>query len=165
MYLHRATLLLLLVAFTFTITLTLGAKAPKQRLKVNNKTGCVYKGKLRPPGAKFRPDPCTTCRCRKRTGVVHCVVKDCTLDRHCLEFSEVGGANTHCCPACVEVGCRHTDGKVYKQGEVIRNEPCVRCYCPLGGGEPVCDVTQCPLSECVDPEPVPGLCCHTCPNG
>ncbi|GFO22954.1 von Willebrand factor c domain-containing 2-like protein [Plakobranchus ocellatus] len=58
-----------------------------------------------------------------------------------------------------------SDGKVYKQGEVIRNEPCVRCYCPLGGGEPVCDVTACPLSECVDPKEVPGLCCPICPNG
>ncbi|KAK3769839.1 hypothetical protein RRG08_028506 [Elysia crispata] len=167
MHSHCASrLTLLLIALTLTLTLTStsasSSKVTKQRLKVARR-GCVYKGVLRPPGSKFRPEPCTTCRCRKRTGVVHCVVKDCTVDQHCLKFAKK--ARKRCCPSCQEMGCRHTDGKVYKQGEVIRNEPCVRCYCPFGGGEPVCDVTLCPLSECVDPVDVQGVCCPTCPNG
>ncbi|GFR91926.1 brorin-like protein [Elysia marginata] len=151
------------VTLVLTSTFTSASQVSKQSRAKNAKRGCVYKGILRPPGSKFKPEPCTTCRCRKRTGAVHCVVKDCTSDRHCLKFSERKGGR--CCPYCLELGCRHTDGKVYKRGAVIRNEPCVRCYCPLGGGEPVCDVTSCPLSQCVDPVHIQGVCCPVCPNG
>lgn len=157
--------LTLTLTFTFTFASDRVSRIWTQSRVKDSKSGCVYRSNLYPPGSRFRPDPCTTCRCRKRSGVVHCVVKDCTTDQHCLKVSEDKNKRKKCCPKCLELGCRHSDGKIYKQGEVIRNEPCVRCYCPIGGGEPVCDVTSCPSTQCVDPVKVKGVCCPVCPNG
>ncbi|XP_005095676.1 brorin [Aplysia californica] len=131
-------------------------------VKASRRAGCDYHGKLYVAGSRFQPEPCINCHCPRRGGVAKCTVKDCMVERHCVSYSN--GTN-QCCPKCEEYGCRHTDGKLFQQGEVIRHEPCVRCYCPVGGGDPVCDVTDCPLSQCVDPVKVEGVCCPVCPNG
>jgi len=124
--------------------------------------GCEYEGQLYVAGAKFKPDPCSKCHCPWKGGEVRCTVADCLQDDHCIQW---GNTTKGCCPECEERGCRFSDGRVVAQGEIIKKEPCVRCYCPVGGGNPVCDVTSCPLSQCVDPVYVPGVCCPTCPNG
>ncbi|XP_059165901.1 cysteine-rich motor neuron 1 protein-like [Physella acuta] len=124
--------------------------------------GCELEGRTYAAGSRFAPNSCTTCECPLHGGVAECVTRECVQDQNCVQYSI---QSDECCPTCVEVGCRHTDGKLFHQGEVIRNEACVRCYCPFGGGNPVCDVTSCPLSQCVDPVSVPGVCCPICPNG
>ena len=101
-------LFLLLSTLALTLTLSSAEKLPKQSRVKLAKRGCLYKDVLHPPGSRFKPEPCTTCRCRKRSGVVHCVVKDCTADRHCLKFYK--GKRNRCCPSCLEEGCRHTGG-------------------------------------------------------
>uniref|UniRef100_A0A0B6Z8M8 VWFC domain-containing protein n=2 Tax=Arion vulgaris TaxID=1028688 RepID=A0A0B6Z8M8_9EUPU len=124
--------------------------------------GCEFEGRIYLTGTKFSPTPCMSCHCPKDGGIVNCAVEDCMPDQHCLTFTNT---TAECCPTCVQFGCRHTDGVIFQQGEVIRNEACVRCYCPLGGGNPVCDVTSCPMSQCVDPVNISGVCCPVCPNG
>jgi hypothetical protein len=124
--------------------------------------GCEFEGRMYQAASKFSPTPCMSCSCPAVGGAPNCFVQDCMTDEHCLKFANI---TSECCPTCVESGCRHTDGHIFQQGEVIRNEACVRCYCPLGGGNPVCDVTSCPMSQCVDPVHVPGVCCPVCPNG
>ncbi|BFZ22224.1 hypothetical protein BsWGS_25263 [Bradybaena similaris] len=124
--------------------------------------GCTFEGRLFPKGSKFEPTPCMTCHCPHDGGIANCAVQDCMPDQNCITLDN---STTACCPTCLDFGCRHSDGRLFHQGEVIRNEPCVRCYCPFGGGTPVCDVTSCPLSQCVDPVTVPGVCCPICPNG
>ncbi|CAL1545117.1 unnamed protein product [Lymnaea stagnalis] len=124
--------------------------------------GCEYDGRLYMSGTKFKAKACTSCHCPRGGGMPNCVIEECAPDPHCIKFDNQSG---ECCPVCQERGCRHSDGQLFQQGEVIRNEACVRCYCPLGGGDPICDVTSCPLSQCVDPVKVPGVCCPICPKG
>ncbi|XP_076455986.1 uncharacterized protein LOC143290439 [Babylonia areolata] len=163
------------------------------RLRHNKEAGCLHGGHVVSPGARFKPDPCTSCRCPRRGGQAVCSVQDCREDVHCLRHVNVtspppprrgrveggrrrrrerGGrtrsSSSSCCPRCAEQGCRHTDGHVYRRGEVISSDGCSHCYCPLEGGATACDVKPCPPVLCVDfvlAPPGGGSCCPRCPRG
>lgn len=133
---------------------------------ISSSTLCYYGGKAFSPGQKFHPDPCISCRCPWDGGRVTCSVKDCREESDCLRHVNVTSFGRDvCCPKCLEYGCRHTDGRVYRQGDVISRDGCMRCYCPLGGGETTCDVSYCPPVLCVDFQLAPGKCCPRCPHG
>lgn len=126
---------------------------------------CLFGGKTYPQGHKFQPYPCTTCRCHR--GHVTCAVEDCQEELNCLRHAnETSPRAESCCSTCLEYGCRHTDGVLYRPGEVISQDDCSRCYCPQEGGQSTCDVTHsCPPTLCVDFEIRPGQCCPRCPRG
>lgn len=124
---------------------------------------CVFEGRVLSPGTKFKSDNCTTCRCPRKGGQVMCTVEDCREEPNCLRHTNV--TSRSCCQRCEEYGCYHTDGHVYKRGEVISRDGCSRCYCPLEGGHSTCDVKPCPPIMCVDFVHQTGSCCPRCPNG
>lgn len=127
---------------------------------------CVFEGRVLFPGRRFKSDPCTTCRCPRRGGQVVCTVEDCRDQSNCLRLSNATSRRfKSCCPKCLEYGCRHTDGHVYRRGEIISRDGCSHCYCPWTGGPATCDVTQCPPIMCVDFVHQPGNCCPRCPKG
>ncbi|KAK6181555.1 hypothetical protein SNE40_009386 [Patella caerulea] len=78
---------------------------------------------------------------------------------NCLKFDK---NSRSCCPRCLEYGCAHTDGKVYRKGATIVDTDCISCYCPEKGGETVCDVTPCEAVACDNPKKKVGECCPYC---
>ncbi|KAL8561882.1 hypothetical protein ACOMHN_046672 [Nucella lapillus] len=151
---------IVIIACWYVIPLTYGL-TPTTKHK-----GCLYGGRVVLPRVRFKPDPCTSCRCPRKGDQAVCTVEDCRKDLHCLRHSNMTSRRS-CCRKCVEYGCRHTDGHVYQRGEVISSEECAHCYCPLKGGASACDVRPCPPIMCVDfvlPRRK-GRCCPRCPRG
>ncbi|GFN73614.1 kielin/chordin-like protein, partial [Plakobranchus ocellatus] len=104
----KTPLSLMIAIFTLALTLdmTLIAATSRRPKLESARQGCEYEGALYMPGSKFKPDPCTSCRCKKRGGVVNCIAKDCTPDPNCRKYVVFGSKK--CCPSCLEMGCRHS---------------------------------------------------------
>ena len=77
---------------------------------------CLYGKQTYRAGKKFQPDPCTRCTCPgPHGGRARCTIEDCRAVPNCLKWKEkVDGEEEKCCPTCLEVGCVHSDGKVYR---------------------------------------------------
>ncbi|ESP05448.1 hypothetical protein LOTGIDRAFT_228029 [Lottia gigantea] len=56
------------------------------------------------------------------------------------------------------------NGKTYKVGEKVRDNPCQPCFCSEGGLM-ACMVIDCMMPNCADYVRNPDQCCSTCPNG
>ncbi|XP_064645155.1 brorin-like [Lineus longissimus] len=123
---------------------------------------CVYENDTYTAGEKFRPDPCTFCRCPRRGGRAVCSVMDCKYDKGCLRYETEPG---ECCGKCMEQGCLHTDGRVYPKGSEVRSDVCTKCFCPKDSQHTLCMKTECPMAMCVDPVTLPKQCCGYCPRG
>ena len=138
-------------------------KPKTDTLGVDNTPKCTYDGATLQGGATFHPDNCTTCHCPRHGGRALCFVQDCLFESNCIRNERPPGS---CCGVCVEYGCRHTDGSVYKLGQVVVDTPCEKCVCPVQGGYTMCTLKQeCPPANCVDAEWQEGSCCPSCPNG
>ncbi len=142
--------------------LFIGAKCSPLRVADKNAT-CIHGNMTYIAGEHFKPSPCTFCHCPRRGGRARCAVQDCMYEPNCLRFEKK--TESDCCGACVEVGCLHSDGKVYAPGAVVSASECGQCYCPKGGGRVVCENAGCPDARCVDAVQETGECCPHCPNG
>lgn len=126
------------------------------------KYSCVYENVTYQGGHKFRPDPCTYCRCPRLGGRPRCAIQDCYQEPSCVEYHKPAD---ECCGVCIQYGCLHSDGKSYPPGAVVLKSACERCICPEEGGRTVCEKVACPDVTCVNPIQEEGECCHTCPDG
>lgn len=53
------------------------------------KYSCVYENVTYQGGHKFRPDPCTYCRCPRLGGRPRCAIQDCYQEPSCVEYHKV----------------------------------------------------------------------------
>lgn len=124
---------------------------------------CRYENATYSAGERFRPTPCTYCHCPKHGGRPLCAIQDCVWEPNCLKYDH---KFDECCGTCLEHGCHHIDGKVYKAESVVKDSECEMCVCPEDGGTVICTPKfVCPRVNCVDMVLDPGTCCPRCPNG
>ncbi|XP_060073928.1 von Willebrand factor C domain-containing protein 2-like [Ylistrum balloti] len=56
------------------------------------------------------------------------------------------------------------NGTYYNAGESFQKSPCSPCFCG-NNGQPICAITDCFFTPCVNPVTDPTKCCPTCPDG
>ncbi|XP_033760955.1 von Willebrand factor C domain-containing protein 2-like [Pecten maximus] len=56
------------------------------------------------------------------------------------------------------------NGTYYNSGESFQKDPCSPCFCG-DNGLPICAITDCFFTQCVNPVRDPTKCCPTCPDG
>ncbi|XP_071044189.1 kielin/chordin-like protein [Parasteatoda tepidariorum] len=115
---------------------------------------CIFESIHRSNGEVFRPDACRKCECKD--GNVHCSSEICPELNCKLRVRNPG----QCCETCR--GCVY-EGNEYESDAmwISTSNPCLSCMCK--GGTVSCTNIVCPV-ECVEPIPVPGLCCPRCPG-
>ncbi|XP_024901624.1 kielin/chordin-like protein [Pteropus alecto] len=97
---------------------------------------CWGLGRAWPEGARWEPDPCTTCICQD--GAAHC--------------DPVPGL-PHCS------GCSH-NGQAYGHRETFSPDACTTCHCLAGTVR--CQGPSCSELNCLESYTPPGECCPVC---
>nr|KAF6418610.1 kielin cysteine rich BMP regulator [Rousettus aegyptiacus] len=100
---------------------------------------CWGLGRAWPEGARWEPDPCTTCVCQ--AGTAHC--------------DPVPGL-PHC------RGCSH-NGQAYGNRETFSPDACTTCHCLAGTVQ--CQGPSCSELNCPESYTPPGECCPICRPG
>ncbi|XP_038068738.1 zonadhesin-like isoform X3 [Patiria miniata] len=118
---------------------------------------CTFDGMEYTEGQQWRKDKCTLCECT--AGTVKCTADQCPP----LDCDNPVTVKGECCRACPEVAksCE-IDGKIFKHGEVFRDESCRDCLCY--NGAKTCTLNNCPALSCSRANSflVTGECCPQC---
>ncbi|XP_023384686.1 kielin/chordin-like protein isoform X4 [Pteropus vampyrus] len=151
---------------------------------------CWGLGRAWPEGARWEPDPCTTCICQDGAahcdpvpGLPHCsgcshngqaygnretFSPDACTTCHCLEGAVT--CTQKPCPRgpCREPGacCPHCEPGCpggHRAGETWQLEPCVTCTCQAGTVR--CQGPSCSELNCLESYTPPGECCPVCRPG
>ncbi|XP_067675152.1 uncharacterized protein [Haliotis asinina] len=100
---------------------------------------------------KWYPSPCQECSCVN--GEVSCQRVKCN-DVECLFPYTPDGS---CCPVCV--ACFY-EGAIYQDGEKFKPDACQTCGCHRGNI--ICDIKDCPATNCPAPVTPANQCCAVC---